>query len=452
MPIEFSPSFLEACWTYRQGVVDQVQCAILAAGLGKRMDPLTTRHLPKPLFPLGGKLPMAEVWVRRMVQSGIMDVSMNLCVLAHLIRRQFGDGQKFGANISYTEEEVPSGTLGGVCKQALGRESKRIESTGSHPTSEPFKGSTMIVPSGDIVTNFGADLLEEMYDIHKKAGAAFTMVLVPVPWERRRDYGTAILDSPETRNGIVSKSGRVVDFVEKDPNSPSNLSNASIYMIEMDLLRALDPLRTPADPEIADPFYDFGKHVFPLLLGRSSRASFSQKFPLWGIEYDGSWFDVGQKRDYLKVNEYLLDGKLDVPLAYEEMPWGRLGTNVGIDFSKVTIIPPVVIGNNVVIEPGATLGPYAILGDDWHIQSGVNISHSVLWERYAYFDEEGNEVPPDLRRLIDRHEVRKGVTIEHSIVAGGDIQSHLRDKTVDVQGDGHVGILDIDWVAAGPRA
>jgi NDP-sugar pyrophosphorylase family protein len=152
------------------------------------------------------------------------------------------------------------------------------------------------------------------------------------------------------------------------------------------------------------------------------------------------------------VNEYLLDGKLDVPLAYEELPWGYLGTNVSIAFSKVTIVPPVVIGNNCVIEPGATLGPYAIIGDDWRLQNRVHISHSVLWERYAYFYEDGKEVPPDLRRLIDRHEVRKGVTIEHSIVAGGDIQSDLRDKTVDVQGDGHVGILDIDWVAAGPRA
>ena len=33
-------------------------------------------------------------------------------------------------------------------------------------------------------------------------------------------------------------------FIEKDPESPSNLCNASIYMIEMDLLRALDSLRT----------------------------------------------------------------------------------------------------------------------------------------------------------------------------------------------------------------
>lgn len=452
MPIEFSSSFLESCWAREKGTEGKLKCAILAAGLGKRMDPLTARHLPKPLFPLGGKLPMAEVWVRRMVKSGIMDISMNLCVLGDLIKRHFRDGAKFGANLTYIEEEMPSGTLGGVCKQALGKNSKKLPSLGRHPTTEPFKGSTLIVPSGDIVTNFGADLLEEMYDIHKKVGAAFTMVLVPVPWERRKDYGTAVLANPETRKGIVSKSGRITDFVEKNPDSPSNLSNASIYMIEMDLLRALDPLRTEARLGIQNPFYDFGQHVFPALLGRLPAISLQKDFPLWGIEYDGSWFDVGQKRDYLKVNEYLLDGKLDVPLAYEELPWGYLGTNVSIAFSKVTIIPPVVIGNNCVVEPGATLGPYAIIGDDWRIQNRVRVEHSVLWERYAYFDEEGVEVPPDLRRQIDRHEVRKGVTIRQSIVAGGDIQSDLYDKTVDVQSDGELGILDIDWVAAGQRA
>ena len=102
MPIEFSPSFLDRCWAHRLGVDGELKCTILAAGLGKRMDPLT-RHLPKPLFPLGGKLPMAEVWVRRMVESGITDISMNLCVLAPLIKRYFKDGLKFGANITYTE-------------------------------------------------------------------------------------------------------------------------------------------------------------------------------------------------------------------------------------------------------------------------------------------------------------------------------------------------------------
>ena len=415
------------------------------------MDPMTA-HLPKPLFPLGGKVPMTEVWVRRMVESGITDISMNLCVLSETIKRHFKDGSKFAAKISYVDEEVPSGTLGGVCKQVLGADSKILPSERDHPSAPPFKGSTVIAPSGDIVTNFGSELLEEMYDIHKKVGAAFTMVLVPVPWERRKDFGTVVLDDVESRQGIVSKSGRIKEFVEKDPNSPSNLSNASIYMIETELLRTLDALRTEASVNVANPFYDFGKHVFPALLGRLPGVSMPREFPLWGIQYDGSWFDVGQKRDYLRVNEYLLDGKIEITLPYEKLPWGYLGNNVNIDFSKVTIIPPVVIGNNCIVEPGVTLGPYAVIGDDWKIQKGVRLQHSVLWERYSFFDDQGREIPAEARKQVDRHEIRSGVTVEQSIIAGGDIQSDIREVTADVDEDGELRILPIDYVPEGPRA
>ena len=192
MPILFNDAYWNSCWARRRGLQGDIRCTILAAGLGKRLEPLTVRYIPKPLFPLGGKLPMAETWVRKMVESGITDLSMNLCVLKQTIKRYFADGAKFGASMSYVEEEIPSGTLGGVCKQVLGRQAKHF--AGDPPlTAEPFSGSTVIAPSGDIVTNFGADLLEEMYDIHKSVGAALTMVLVPVPSERRKDFGTAVL-------------------------------------------------------------------------------------------------------------------------------------------------------------------------------------------------------------------------------------------------------------------
>lgn len=452
MPIEFDPSFWERCWTFERGVQDEMKCAILAAGLGRRMDPLTAQHLPKPLFPLGGKVPMAEIWVRRLVDSGISDISMNLCVLKDTIKRHFRDGTKFGARISYVEEDIPSGTLGGVCKQALGAKARQVRPDEPMPAVGEFRGSTVIAPSGDIVTNFGPELLEEMYDIHKKVGAACSMILVPVPWDRRKDFGTVVLADPEVRPGVLSKSGKIEEFREKDPDSPSNLNNASIYMIETELLKTLDPLRTEARGDIHQPFYDFGKHVFPAMLGRLPHVSLPKDFLLWGVQYDGAWFDVGQKRDYLRVNEYLLDGELKVDLPYEKLPWGYLGSNVKIDFSRVTIVPPVVIGNNCIVGRNVTLGPYAVVGDGWILEDGVQIRHSVLWERYSFFTEEGLEISAEDRQLVDRHEVRRGVTIEESIIAGGAIQEDSREKTVDVMEDGELGILPIDYVPSGPRA
>ena len=436
--------------TQRSGVGSELKGAILAAGLGRRMEPLTRHHLPKPMFPLGGKVPMAELWVRRFAESG-MTVSMNLCVLSAAIRGHFADGDGFGTRITYIEEKTPSGTLGGVCKQALGSAAKGV-TAGEVPVGmSAFAGSTLIVPSGDIVTNFGSGLLAEMVDIHRRVGAAFSMVLVPVPWERRKDYGTVVLDRPESRPGEISSSGRISEFREKDPDSPSNLNNASIYMIEMELLAALDPLRTAADVAVAESFYDFGKHVFPAMLGRLPYLSLPKDYLLWGVQYDGEWFDVGQKRDYLRVNEQVLDGGIDVDLPYQPTSWGYLGDNVTLDPERVTLRGPVVIGNDCVIEPGAVLGPYAVVGDGWVVEKGARIRNSVLWQRVPYFRDDGTEISAEDRMTVD-HRIRAGVRVTESIVVGGLIDRDVEAATVDVLEDGRIEVLPIDHVPEGPRA
>jgi NDP-sugar pyrophosphorylase family protein len=445
MPINYSDSFWSTCWARRRGLQDDIRCAILAAGLGRRLEPLTVKYIPKPMFPLGGKVPMVETWIRRLLDCGITDISMNLCVLKQTIKRHFSDGAKFGLSISYVEEDVPSGTLGGVCKQVLGRNAKQLPGD-RRLHHEPFKGSTVIVPSGDIVTNFGADVLEEMYDIHKAAGSSLTIVLVPVPFSRRKDFGTAEIRNPVAGEGLLSKSGQITAFREKDPNSPSNLNNASIYMIETRLLEELDAHRTAARVDVERPFYDFGKHVFSALLGQLPYVKLSAEHLFWGIQYDGKWFDVGQKRDYLEVNKQLLDGALDLMLPYERLPWGYLGNDVSIDFSRVTIIPPVVLGSHCTVEPQATLGPYAVIGDGWTIGRNARLSNTVLWERYAAHGDDGVTVSPRERRQIDRHEIGAGVTVDGCIVSGGSIQSDIRDSTADVTEDGTLEIVPIDHV------
>ena len=444
--------YFKTSWTQQKGVNNKIKMAVLAAGLGKRMDPLTAYHLPKPMFPIGGCVPMSEMWVREAIKSGITDISMNLCVLGSTIKNYFKNGARFGAHITYVEEDIPSGTLGGVCKQALGEKAKKTYDAETMPGIEAFKGTTVIAPSGDIVTKFDAEMLEKMYEIHKKKGAALTMVLSPIPWEKRGEFGTVELKAPETSAGPISKSGKIAKFREKDPKSPSNLNNASIYMIEMDFLKTLDPLRTPADPELADPFYDFGKHVFPALLGKLKYVTLPRDLILWGIQYDGLWHDVGRKRDYLEVNKSFLDGDFQLEIPYEKFPWGYLGTNVAIDFSKVTIKPPVIIGNNCIIAPETRLGPYTVIGDDWIIERKVSISNSVLWRRYSYFPNNGEEIPVIERKVDDFHQVRRGVSIDECIIVGGTIDSDLQEKTVDVLLDGRTEILPIDYVPGGIRA
>lgn len=402
------------------------------------MVPLTIHHLPKPLFPLGGKVPIAELWVRKLVAAGITDITMNLCVLPGPIRRHFGDGSGFGAAIRYLEEETPSGTLGGVCRQVL-------EGAGGG-------GATILAPSGDIVTDFDPGSLAEMYRIHRAAGAALTMVLVPIPPDRRKDFGTVFLDRPTRPGNRISESGRITDFFEKDPDSPSVLNNASIYLVERSFLQTLDGLRTEVDPLNPTTFYDFGKHVFPAMLGRLPHVRSIEGEILWGIRYEGLWFDVGQKRDYLRVNEALLDGQLDAPLPYERVEWGYRGRNVSLDPARVRITPPVIVGDDCRIEPGCALGPYAIIGDGWTLGENVRVRRSVLWERYGYHSESGTELSGDAYRAIDRHEISPGVSIEESIITGGTIDRDLAEETALPREDGRLLVLPLHYQPEGPRA
>lgn len=448
MPIHYPDSTLKSAWARRPEV--SVKAAILGAGLGRRLEPLTQHLLPKPMFPLGGKVPISEMWLRSMAESGLSDVSFNVCVLKETIKDHFNTGAKFGVNLNFVEEVTPTGTLGGVCKQVFGNQAKKL-ATDEPLSFEPFAGSTVIAPSADIVTNFGPELLEEMFEHHRRKGAAFSIVLSPIPKERRGDFGTVVLDRPQKLDGPLSEMGQVSAFIEKDPNSPSVLNNASIYMIETELLAALDPLRTSTDTR-DNPFYDFGKHVFPALLGKLDYAGIPKgKYPIWGIQYDGEWFDVGNKRDYLKVNREILDGTFRIPLAYEQLPWGFLGNNVSLDFNRVEIHPPVVIGNDCVIEPGATLGPYAVIGDGWRIRKGATISRSVLWERYAFFPGDGRKLNVSQRREVDAHEVG-AVHVKESIVAGGLLEQDIVESTTQVLEDGTLQVKPIDYVPPGPRA
>ena len=136
-----------------------------------------------------------------------------------------------------------------------------------------------------------------------------------------------------------------------------------------------------------------------------------------------------------------------------------MGSNVVINLNEVTIIPPVVIGHECIIEPGARIGPYAVIGDGWTIEKDVRISNAVLWKRYAFFTKTGEKIPIRERKLVDRHEIRQGSVIDECIIIGGTItpelyepgESKLSGKTVDVLENGELQLISIDWVPKGPR-
>ena len=438
-------------WANHTGMKRNIKTILLSAGLGSRMAPLTTHHIPKPMFPLGFGVPLIEYWIQKSIQSGISDITMNLCVLGNTIREYFKDGSHLGASISYAEEDIPGGTFGGVCKMVMGNTTPPVYPGEKIPQILPFNGSTVFVISGDIVSNFDAEQLEELYRIHKQKGAAFTMILTPVPWEERGEFGTVQLQNPETLSFPFSQSGPIIDFREKDPNSPSNLNNASIYIIETDLIKALLPFRTPAKPGIQNPFYDFGKHVFPAMLNKLDYIKLPKDFLLWGIQYDGLWFDVGRKRDYLAVSNHVLEGKINTPASCQKE---QTGYRLEIDhyLTRYSINGPVLIGNDCVIHDGMEVGPNVVVGDGWKIGKNVKITNSILWPRYDFYTSNDTKLDSQEWEKRDLHEIADGVKIDSAIIVGGKITEDISGKVVDINESGEILLYDLDWVPDMTRA
>ena len=90
---------------------------VLAAGLGKRLRPLT-HEMPKPLVPVANR-PVMEHILRLLHRHGFTELVTNLSHLPELITGRFGDGSALGVKLSYSLEEKLLGTAGGVRNVAV---------------------------------------------------------------------------------------------------------------------------------------------------------------------------------------------------------------------------------------------------------------------------------------------------------------------------------------------
>ena len=117
-----------------------MRAMILAAGRGERMGALTL-DTPKPLLKVADKY-LIEYSLFSLVKAGIKDIVINICYHGEKIKAALGNGERYGVNIIYSEEQVALETGGGIF-QAL-----------------PLLGSDpFLVLSCDVVTDYPLDLL-----------------------------------------------------------------------------------------------------------------------------------------------------------------------------------------------------------------------------------------------------------------------------------------------------
>ena len=303
-----------------------MKAVILSGGRGTRLEPLTST-LPKPMVPLFGR-PVLEHLLLLLRRHGITQAAMTLGYLPHEITDYFGNGSRWGMQLTYFTEPSPLGTAGGAanCAGFLG-------------------GEDCVVLSGDCLWDFD---LTAAIERHYQREAEATLLVHQ--------------ESDPTPFGLVDagKDGRIRRFVEKPKPEQvfTHTVNTGIYLLSGSVL---------ADVPAGVP-WDFSRDLFPSMLEHNRRL-FADCPP-------GCWIDMGSLDSYLRCVRLALDGDLKLELTLPQPQPGIYAA--GALPRDVHLMPPCWLGKNTAIGAGCSIGPYAVLESGTLVGARSCVEGSVL--------------------------------------------------------------------------
>ena len=180
-----------------------MRALLLAAGLGTRLQPLTS-YLPKCLVPIKGR-PLLDYWLESLLDHGIEKVLINTHYMAPMVRKYLIQSSWL-PYIKLVHEEILLGTGGTILRNR-----------------DFFKDETFLVAHADNLTIFDLSDFTNRHDGRPKGTEITAMVFkTPDP----HSCGIVELDS----NGVVQA------FHEKVLNPPGNLANGALYILESSVL------------------------------------------------------------------------------------------------------------------------------------------------------------------------------------------------------------------------
>jgi mannose-1-phosphate guanylyltransferase/phosphomannomutase len=185
------------------------QVVILAGGRGTRLGE-HARTIPKPMVTIGGR-PNLEHQVLLAKRYGFTSGLFLVSHLANRIKAHFGDGHRFGIEISYCAEIPPLGTAGALC-HARGLLQDRF-----------------LLLYGDVFIECD---LARLYNDHAKHSALATLVVHPN-------------DHPDDSDLVEADADGWISAIHPKPRSENqylaNMVNAGVAVIEREILALIPP-------------------------------------------------------------------------------------------------------------------------------------------------------------------------------------------------------------------
>lgn len=230
-----------------------LQAVVMAGGFGTRLRPLT-EELPKPMLPVGER-PLLELIIEQLREADICRVNITTHYKPEKITDYFGDGQKFGVELNYVNENMPLGTAG-----ALGLMEMPLE--------------PLLVINGDILTQVDFRAMQAYHRTHQ---ADLTVAV------RQYDF--------QVPYGVLECDGPYVLGLREKP-SYNFFVNAGIYLLQPTVHHYIPRNQRFDMTDLIETLISAGKTVV--------------SFPI--VEY---WLDIGQHTDYQQAQEDLQSGRLD---------------------------------------------------------------------------------------------------------------------------------------------
>jgi len=311
-----------------------MKALILSGGKGTRLRPLTYTGA-KQLVPVANK-PILWYGIEGIVAAGITDIGIIISPeTGEEVKTKTGNGDRFGAKITYILQEQPAGLAHAV------------------KVAQPFLAdSPFIMYLGDNLIQSDLHLFLDRFK-NQQTDALILLREVSNP----SAFGVAKVD----------ENGKVLQLVEKPKVPPSNLALVGIYFFANTIHDAIASIQPSprGELEITD--------AIQYLITQHKKVE--------ACQLEGWWLDTGKKDDLLEANRIILDTTCLIKSVLGEVDStsqviGRVQIAEGTKIHNSTIRGPVIIGSDCHLE-NCFIGPYSSIGNNV-ILSDVEIDHSVI--------------------------------------------------------------------------
>lgn len=310
-----------------------MKAIILSGGKGTRLRPLTYTGA-KQLVPVANK-PILWYGIESIVAAGITEIGIIISPeTGEEVRTKTGDGEQFGAKITYILQDKPAGLAHAV------------------KIAQPFlQDSPFVMYLGDNLVQSDLDLFIEQF----KTGSLDALTLL-CPVANPSAFGVATVD----------EQGRLLQLIEKPKNPPSNLALVGIYIFSPVIHQAIASIQPSARGELE--------------ITDAIQALIDQQKAVEARQIRGWWLDTGKKDDLLEANRVILDTCLQTQnqgqVDDHSQIIGRVQIGPGSTVTNCTIRGPVTIGSNCHLE-NCFVGPYSSIADQVRLVD-VDLEHSVI--------------------------------------------------------------------------